>query len=262
MRGTQIGCRRYLERVAQNVYDDEEFFDAYSRLPRSQYGLDAAGEWPAMQELLPPLAGCRVVDLGCGYGWFCRWAAARGAATVLGIDLSERMLDRARRDTTDHAITYDRQDLDHVELPLSSFDLAYSSLTVHYLLGVDAFFGRVFTTLVPGGAFVFSAEHPIYTAPTHPRFVTADDGTIGWPVDGYLVEGPRTTDWLAPGVVKQHRTIETYHSSLRRAGFEVEHLVEWGPTVEQIAAHPDWAVEVERPQFLLVACRRPAVEIH
>jgi SAM-dependent methyltransferase len=250
----------YRGRVAQNVYDDAEFFDAYGRLPRSQHGLVAAGEWPVLQELLPSLELRRVVDLGCGYGWFCRWAVEHGAASVLGIDLSARMLARARRDTSDERITYARQDLDQVELPASSFDLAYSSLTVHYLLDIDTFFDRVAAALVPGGAFVFSAEHPIYTAPSHPEFVADADGSVTWPVDGYLVEGPRTTDWLAPGVVKQHRTIGTYYSSLRRAGFDVHRLVEWGPTAEQIAAHPDWAVEVERPQFLLVSCTTPAVE--
>lgn len=246
--------------MAQNVYDDAGFFDAYGQLPRSQHGLSAAGEWPAIRQLLPPLDGRRVVDLGCGYGWFCRWAVEHGATFVLGVDLSERMLARARADTSTGAISYERQDLDHVELPEARFDLAYSSLTVHYLLDLDTFFARVHAALAPGGAFVFSAEHPIYTAPSAPGFVTGADGTVTWPVDGYLVEGPRTTDWLAPGVVKQHRTIGTYFSSLQRAGFDVHHIVEWGPTAEQVAANPEWAVEVERPQFLLVACTTPPAQ--
>ena len=70
------------------------------------------------------------------------------------------------------------------------------------------------------------------------------------------MEGPRTTDWLAPGVQKFHRTITTYFSSLQHAGFQVEELREWGPTDEQIAEVPEWAVEIERPQFLLIAAHR------
>ena len=77
-----------------------------------------------------------------------------------------------------------------------------------------------------------------------------------WPVDQYLIEGPRTTEWLAPGVEKYHRTIGTYLTCLRGAGFVLENLCEWGPTAEQIAEHPEWAVEVERPQFMLVGARR------
>ena len=77
--------------MTQNVYDDEKFFEAYGRLPRSIQGLDGAPEWPALRALLPPLDGRRVLDLGCGFGWFCRWAREHGAAHVLGVDVSERI---------------------------------------------------------------------------------------------------------------------------------------------------------------------------
>ena len=245
--------------VAQNIYDDHEFFEAYSGLPRSIHGLDGAAEWPTLRGMLPEMAGLRVVDLGCGFGWFCRWAAEAGAESVLGIDLSENMLARAATDTASsisERITYQRQDLDAVALPAGAFDLAYSSLTVHYLVELERFVATVHRSLVHGGTFVFSAEHPIYTAPTAPGFVTDESGRPTWPLDGYLREGSRTTDWLAPGVVKQHRTIATYLRYLRSAGFEVTELIEWGPSDEQVAEVPEWAVEVERPPFLLIAAVR------
>ncbi|UPG74176.1 hypothetical protein MVG78_08660 [Roseomonas gilardii subsp. gilardii] len=66
--------------MAQNIYDDPEFFRGYSRLDRSVHGLDGAPERPAIQAMLPDLRGRRVVDLGCGFGWFARWAAEQGAA--------------------------------------------------------------------------------------------------------------------------------------------------------------------------------------
>lgn len=67
-----------------------------------------------------------MVDLGCGFGWFCRWARENGAAQVLGLDISEKMLTRARGETADRAITYTRANLEHLELPEAAFDLAYS----------------------------------------------------------------------------------------------------------------------------------------
>ena len=91
---------------------------AYSRLPRSVKGL-------------------RIVDLGCGFGWFCRWAREHGAAQVLGLDVSEKMLARAQAETADPAIVYERVDLERLELPEAAFDLAYSSLTLHYLPDLD-----------------------------------------------------------------------------------------------------------------------------
>ncbi len=77
--------------MAQNIYDDPEFFAGYSRLPRSLDGLDGAPEWPALRAMLPPLRGRRVLDLGCGFGWFSRWARQQGAAQVMGLDVSEKL---------------------------------------------------------------------------------------------------------------------------------------------------------------------------
>ncbi len=242
--------------MAQNIYDDDSFFAGYSTLARSQKGLDGAAEWPTLRAMLPPMAGLRVVDLGCGFGWFARWARGAGAASILGLDLSEKMLARAATDTNDPAIDYRRADLDQLALPHAAFDLAFSSLALHYLTGLPGLVATVHAALVPGGAFVFSVEHPIYTAPTHPAFETAPDGRRIWPLDGYLSEGPRTTNWFAPGVVKQHRAIGTYVTTLLGAGLTLTALDEWGPSPEQIGANPGWAGERDRPPFLLVAARK------
>ncbi len=246
--------------MTQNIYDNEAFFAGYSRLPRSIEGLEGMPEWPALRALLPAMAQLRVVDLGCGFGWFCRWAAAEGAARILGLDVSERMLARARVETAPGAVTYRRADLEQLDLPAASFDLAYSALALHYIEDLEGLLAAVHRALVPGGRLVFSVEHPIYTAPRRPGWVESAGGGPGdgkvWPVDAYLDEGPRRTDWLAKGVIKQHRTIATYLNLLIRLGFALTHLEEWGPTAAQIALHPHFAVERERPPFLLVAAVR------
>jgi SAM-dependent methyltransferase len=242
--------------MTQNIYDNPEFFEGYSRLSRSVEGLDGAAEWPALKALLPELRDLRVVDLGCGFGWFCRWARQQGAAAVLGIDVSEKMLARARAVSTDAAITYLEADLEAAELPQAAFDLAYSSLALHYVEDLGGLLAKVRRALVPGGRFVFSAEHPIFTAPTQPGWSLGVDGRKIWPVDSYLCEGPRRTDWLAEGVIKQHRTLATYLNLLLQLGFGLSHIEEWGPTNEQIAARPALADERQRPMFLLVAARR------
>jgi SAM-dependent methyltransferase len=242
--------------MTQNIYDNSEFFEGYSKLGRSVEGLEGAAEWPAMRALLPDLRGLRVVDLGCGFGWFCRWARERGAARVLGLDVSANMLARARADTADPAIVYRQEDLERLALPAASFDLAYSSLALHYIEQLEPLLATVHSALVAGGRFVFSVEHPIYTAPSRPGWSINEAGRRNWPLDSYLVEGPRSTDWLTKGVIKQHRTVATYLRKLRAAGFAVTGLEEWGPTDEQIAARPALAEERQRPAFLLIAAHR------
>jgi SAM-dependent methyltransferase len=241
--------------MTQNIYDNETFFAGYSALPRSVHGLDAAPEFPALRALLPAMKGLRVADLGCGFGWFCRWARDAGAESVLGIDVSDRMLSRARAEAKDGAITYAKADLETAELPPVAFDLAYSSLALHYVEHLERLVRTVHAALAPGGRFVFSIEHPIFTAPSAPGWREIG-GRRMWPVDRYLDEGARTTDWLAKGVIKRHRTVGTYVNTLLRAGFTLSHLEEWAPTEAQMAAHPEWEGERERPSFLLVACGR------
>lgn len=241
--------------MTQNIYDNEQFFQQYGRLRRSREGLAGAPEWPALRAMLPDLRGQRVLDLGCGYGWFCRFAGESGAAEVLGLDVSERMLAQADASTRDPAISYARADLETVELPAGKYDLVYSSLTLHYLTNLNRLFEQIQQALLPAGRFVFSVEHPIYTAPNQPGWLTVGERQV-WPLDAYLEEGPRSTNWLAQGVIKQHRTIGSYLNSLIQSGFTIERVEEWGPTAEQVAEQPEYALELQRPPFLLVAASR------
>lgn len=242
--------------MTQNIYDDDAFFEGYGRLNRSIHGLDGAPEWPALRALLPDAGTLHVLDLGCGYGWFCRWAAERGAASVLGVDVSEKMLERAARSNAHPAIAYRRADLETIALPESTFDLIYSSLTLHYVENLAALMASVHRALKPGGRFVFSIEHPVYMAPRHPAFDIDSEGRRFWPLDGYQNEGPRVTNWLADGVIKQHRTMGTLVNMLIDCGFTLKRLIEWGPTQEQLDAMPALAEEIERPMMLLVAAER------
>jgi SAM-dependent methyltransferase len=242
--------------MTQNIYDDDAFFAGYSRLARSVEGLDGAPEWPALRALLPDPKGLRILDLGCGFGWFCRWVREQGAARVLGIDVSEKMLARGRAMTPDDAIAYQRADLETLEVPAGAFDLVYSSLAFHYIAGLDALMAQIHRALVRGGRLVFSVEHPIYTAPVQPGWSCDAAGRKTWPVDSYLEEGSRSTDWLAKGVIKQHRTVATYIGMLLRSGFTLTHVEEWGPSDAQIAAQPILADERQRPPFLLIAAQR------
>jgi ubiquinone/menaquinone biosynthesis C-methylase UbiE len=242
--------------MAQNIYDTPDFFRGYSQLQRSVRGLDGAPEWPAIYALLPDMKGKRIVDLGCGFGWFARWARQHGAAEVLGLDVSHNMIQRATADTRDAGIVYRLADLETLDLPANSFDLAYSSLAFHYI----ADFGRLMRTihrgLVSQAHLVFSIEHPVYMAAAQPQWITDAEGRKTWPVNGYAREGLRTTDWLAKDVVKYHRTMATTLNTLLDTGFSISRLVEFAPTAEQIAAAPQLAEELERPMMLIVAAQR------
>ncbi|MGE5609676.1 MAG: class I SAM-dependent methyltransferase, partial [Bacillota bacterium] len=123
--------------MKQNKYDDPEFFAKYGEMPRSVNGLEGAGEWPAFRALLPDLRDKRVLDLGCGFGWHCRYARQQGARFVTGVDLSEKMLARAQAATDDPAIEYRRCAIEDIDFPAEQFDLVISSLALHYVERFD-----------------------------------------------------------------------------------------------------------------------------
>ena len=93
-------------------------------------------------------------------------------------------------------------------------------------------------------------------APRRPGWRTDGAGHKTWPLDAYLIEGPRRTDWLAPGVIKQHRLMATTLNLLIGAGFTLDRVEEWRPSEQQIAERPELAEELERPNFLFVAASR------
>ncbi len=242
--------------MAQNIYDNPEFHAGYSTLGRQVHGLDGAAEWPEMRALLPEVSGARVLDLGCGFGWFARWAAERGAHSVLGVDVSSKMLERAQEDTEAASVRYQQLDLDEFVPASSSFDVAFSSLAFHYVRDLDRLLSATAGSLAAGGALVFSVEHPIYSAPSTQAFETSQAGDRVWPLDNYLAEGERVTSWFVDGVVKRHRTVATYVNAVINAGFVLDRMVEFGASTEQAQAHPERADDVHRPWFLLLKATR------
>ena len=244
--------------MKENKYDDSVFFEQYSHMPRSEQGLSAAGEWPALKALLPELAGKRVLDLGCGFGWHCRYAAEHGAARVLGTDLSQRMLERARAMTDSPVVEYRRAAIEDTRPAPAAWDVVLSSLALHYVEDYAGVCRMVWDALSPGGWFIFSAEHPVFTA-QGPQDWQRDAGgaPLHWPVDRYFEQGPRDAVFLGEHMRKYHRTVTGYVQPLLARGFALEALVEPQPAREMLDAVPGMADELRRPMMLILKARKP-----
>ena len=253
--GAAGACNGLAMAAPQDIYDDPDFFVGYERLRRTRAGLNEVLEQPALRSLLPQsLAGLRILDLGCGFGDFARAARREGARTVVGIDVSWRMLERAAALTDDPAIEYRRQSVERLDLDGDRFDLVVSSLALHYVEDYAGALARVANVLRRGGRFAFSVEHPICTALPHQQWVRDADGRpLYWPVDEYQREGRRETRWFVDGVIKHHRTVATYVAGLLAAGFTLTGLCEPTPAIGVDAPVPDLDLHRRRPPFLLLA---------
>ena len=242
--------------MKENKYDDQHFFQKYSEMSRSQQGLAGAGEWPELQKLLPDFRGMSVLDLGCGYGWHCKYAADHGAAQVLGTDISHRMLETAMRHNPGPNIEYHLGAMEELRFPNASFDVVLSSLALHYVANFPALVQNISRWLKPEGQFIFSVEHPVFTAYGSQDWYYDDQGNIlHFPVDNYYLEGERTATFLGEQVVKYHRTLTTYLETLLRNGFQLQHVVEPQPP-EHMMDLPGMKDELRRPMMLLVSAKK------
>ncbi|MEU4695697.1 class I SAM-dependent methyltransferase [Nonomuraea dietziae] len=243
--------------AGRDLYDDPRFFEGYRRLRNAESGINDAIEIPAMNRMLPRVAGTAVVDLGCGAGGLARRLADAGAAHVVAVDSARRMPALA---IPHPRVRYLRADLDELTLPARSADLVVSSLALHYVADYAGLVRRVAHWLRPGGRFVFSVEHPICTAADPMTgWRATDDGAL-WPVDDYATEGPRTQNWIIEGVEKHHRQVATLIGVLLAAGLELTGIDEPVPGPATLQSHPHLAEHLRRPPLLVLAARRRPVD--
>ena len=239
----------------QNIYDHPAFFAAYEEFRASGSGLNEVLEQPALWSMLPAsLAGLYILDLGCGFGDFARKARQAGAGFVMGIDCSQRMLEKARERTEDPQIQFCRMSLEELAIDNNTFDLAVSSLALHYVSDYQKVMQLIVPILKKHGRVVFSVEHPICTALAAQKWICNDGGDpMFWPVDEYRSEGARRTRWFVDDVIKYHRTVETYVNGLIHAGFRLLELREPAPIVRTSSRQPDLDRHRRRPPFLLLS---------
>lgn len=116
----------------------------------------------------------------------------------------------------------------------------------------------VYRWLNPGGVFVLSVEHPIFTALAAQEWCLGPAGErLHWPVDDYQKEAPRRTQWMVDDVVKYHRATATLVNTLIDCGFRITRLLEPQPTAEMLRQQPDWRDEVRRPMLILLSGAKP-----
>ena len=238
----------------QNIFDNETFFENYQKLREREVNANNLFEIPERFKLLPDLKGLRILDLGCGSGEHCGEYIEMGAKTVTGLDISEKMLEVARKENSDPDITYLHMPMEDLEKLKGEFDLAISSLALHYIEDFKGVLKNLGRLLVPGGLFVFSQEHPIVTCHSvGDRWGRDENGNkLFAKVSNYGVEGERDTTWFVDNVKIYHRMFSTIVNDLADAGFVIERAVEPLPSEELLEKYPEYYDLFHKPDFLMI----------
>jgi ubiquinone/menaquinone biosynthesis C-methylase UbiE len=145
-----------------------------------QYKLSKQQPWRthieafSLLQLIGNPAGLSVLDVACGEGFYTRLIRQQGAAKVTGVDLSQGMIDLARRQETLHqqGIEYVVGDAKNLELP-APYDLVVAAYLLNYAqnrLELAAMVQGIAQCLKPGGRFVTVNSSPALEFPTAPSY--------------------------------------------------------------------------------------------
>lgn len=245
--------------MEQNIFDNETFFDGYRALRERDNNLNVLLEQPAMARLLPDMAGKSVLDLGCGYGHNCMDFVKRGAVEVVGVDISEKMLEVAKSESVHEKIKYINMSMTDIKSLNKSFDLIYSSLAFHYIEDFSGFAKNMYSVLNSGGWLLFSQEHPIPMATVDGKghFNFDENGErVSYTFSDYHREGKRVISWFVDGVVKYHRTFGSIMTALAEAGFVINTVEEPLPEKWALEKLPSLNREFIKPNYLIVKARK------
>lgn len=244
-----------LDAIKQNIYDNSSFFDEYISLRESDENLNDLLEQPVMHSLTPDVKGKSVLDLGCGYGKNCYEFVKNGATNVVGIDISQKMLEIAQKEFAHENITYKQMSMTDIDKLNQKFDLIYSSLAFHYIEDLEGLAKIMFNCLNNNGYLLFSQEHPLNTATLDGKggYNKDENGNrVSYTFSNYNQPGKREITWYVDGVIKYHRPFSKLINALVDAGFNIEKIIEPQPSKEAIEKLPKIVKEFIKPSFIVI----------
>ena len=228
----------------QNIYDNDEFFKNYN-YDRNKSNLTANDliEIPQLFELIGDVKGKTILDLGCGAGGHDRKLIELGAKYVLGIDLSSKMIEEAKKNTSSDKIEYKVMSMLDIDKLDKKFDLVVSSLAIHYIEDYDGLCKKVFNILNDSGEFIFSYGHPMDSCAilNNKKYFLISD---------YNNEGKRISHWYVDGVETYHRNMSHLVNGILNSGLRLMKMQESYATEDVIKLKPKFKEQKDHSYYV------------
>ena len=244
----------------QTVYDNNVFFEKYRSSRGNEVNFNDCIETPILLAMLPDLHGKTILDIGCGMGQHAKQYSDMGAEAVLGIDISEKMLEYAKEHNKADNIAYRRMAMEDIDAINQQFDLVTSSLVFDYVEDFGGLMMKIRNLMKKDAEFVFSMSHPIVTAwdGVYDRYTRTETGERLYAnLRNYCREGLRKVDWVVNGYECYHRTVSSLINALTGAGFMIEECREAHISDEMREKYPAlFGGTIHRPEFIFFRCRK------
>lgn len=244
----------------KEFFDDDRFFYKYLELRKDKNNYNDLIEQPIIFSLLGDISNKSILDIGCGYGTTTYKLSELGGDRILGIDSSEKMIMKAKLDNYKNNIEYRVLNAVDLDLITETFDIVVSCLVIHYIENIDKLFNNINNLLNENGEFIFSMEHPIFTASvdnTSRKWLYNRRGEVsGFILDNYSKEGVRKSNWLNKDLIKYHYKTSTIINKLVENGFVIDKIEEPSPSRKMVKALSKAEHEIHRPVFLIIKCHK------
>ena len=210
----------------------------------------------ALLEQIGDVSEQTVCDLGCGQGHLI--PHLQSAKQIIGIDLSERLLDIARTNNHLEHATFIQDDAQHLRSQAdATFDVVVSNLALMDMPDLQAVYRAVYRILRGGGRFIFSLTHPCFQS-LHAHFDRREE-KVYLSIHRYKTEGfwnSTNASGIRGQVGANHRTLSTYINSLINTGFQLASITE--PTIpDGTYEQASVTAQIEIPSVMVISAIKP-----
>ena len=213
----------------------------------------------ALEKLLTNVAGKKILDAGCGNGYFSSWLTERGAQ-VFGVDGSSEMIEIAKMKYADIPFKVHDLTLNFPE-PDQSYDFVFANMLLMHMDSISIFLSDAKRLLKPNGELIFSVLHPCFNQPTSNLYKTlwqkitfAKPSSLAF--DYYSHHPGRYESHFKTKLSHYHRTLEEYSNVTSNSGFTIMQIIEPHelPT-EFLEKHPKFEYATRLPRFIFFKCK-------
>ncbi len=213
---------------------------------------------PNLMRILNPKQGMKVLDVGCGGGYFTRLIDASGAY-VEGADIAKELIAKAKvasPDITYHVASAERM----ANIQDAYFDALTCVLALQNMEKLDAVVKECARIVKPRGRAVFVLNHPAFRIPKQTSWGWDEKEKLQYRrVDGYLSQTRVSID-MTPGkrtadsTWSFHRSLQDYTKAFAGAGFAITRLEEWISHKKSEKGPRGPAEDAARKEFPLFMC--------
>lgn len=255
--------------ISQNYWDSNADYWSQQLANKQDYTREYFGK-PAFLEFLGDVTGLNILDIGCGDGELTRIIADQ-ALKITGIDISEKMIDKAKKLTINNNVTYHHSAVELMPNILEGqvFHCIYSYMVLCCVEDIYNFFNFSYDLLEDKGRLVLAIPHPCFN--NKPCDWVTDDkqsSIKGLIISKYFDEEPYIREWdfFAPDnngmkhsmqEIRFPRTLSTYLNVIADCGFVLGRILEPRPIkslVNKLNKLNRWYNHV--PCFMFIECHR------